>query len=161
MPGSAFKRRFSPGAILTRSGRRVRSDRLVGHFTRISCLPCLAASRRSGGGFPEGGTGRQDASLRCGIRSTTPAVRPAVQVQVVGVCGVVLGPEDAVEETASSVVDAPQEGRPFIVAAPMRSDYGSPAVFEHESSHIQRVGRGVLAGRPPSRPLTLRQAKLP
>jgi hypothetical protein len=76
-------------------------------------------------------------------------------VQVIGVCGVVLRPENAVEETAGLVVDAAQESRAFIVAAPMRSDRDAPAVFQHGTCHSQRFGCGVLAALPAFAPIDI------
>src|SRR5690606_5989306 len=78
----------------------------------------------------------------------------AVEVEVIGVGGVVVGAEHDVEPVAGAIAHDAQEGgfggrgRGFVSVAPVGQHADAATVLEHEAGDVEGVGGGVAAAAP-------------
>src|SRR3990167_6840701 len=65
-------------------------------------------------------------------------------MQVVGMGGVVIGPERHRENTAATIVDALEEFAFRAAIVPVGLDHDDPAVLQLETGDVDGIGEGVL-----------------
>src|SRR5690606_17261848 len=78
-------------------------------------------------------------------RSAADAIRPAVEMQMVCVGSVVLGPEHAVEEAAGAVAHRAQKTGFGILARPVPRHRDTPPIGQHEARNVEGICRRMLA----------------